>query len=250
MPARSSKAAPPPRRPGERDSSAWPRWVEALARPIIDGFPVVYSMAGVAATPIAVRSCAAASWRIVEVAQSAVSMALIAFACCVVPAAPDVGITQAAAAESGVAAKAPGPNLQLIHELQTPGEIAAVTWSSDGSKLAASSIGPSVGIPFLPLMYIPNAFGSVITIWDSDGRPYRQIKRPKPFFAYNDTFAFVDGDKQIATPPVSGGPSAFSLFDIDTGEVVQEIPGLHPDKPRNVNGAKVLIASPNQSVLA
>lgn len=187
---------------------------------------------------------AAPNWLIVKVAQSAVSMALIAFACCAVRAAPDVGITRVAAAESGVAAKAPIPNLQLVHELQTLGQIAAVTWSSDGTKLAASSIGPSAVIPILPPMYVPNAFGSLITIWDSDGHLYRQIKRPDPFFAYNDTFAFVAGDKQIATPPVSGGASAFSLFDIDTGEVVREIPGLYPDKPRNVNGAKALILNP------
>jgi WD40 repeat protein len=139
--------------------------------------------------------------------------------------------------------------LQLVYELQTPGEISAVTWSSDGTKLAASSIGQSGVIPILPPMYVPNPFGSLITIWDSDGHIYRQIKRPQPFFSYDDTFAFVAGDKQIATPPVSNS-SAFTLFDIDTGEVVREVPGLHPDKPRNVNGAKILVASPDQSVLA
>jgi hypothetical protein len=193
---------------------------------------------------------AAPNWLIAKVAESALSIVLIVVACCAAWVALDVGIRRATAADSSVAAKAPVPSLRIIHELQTPGEIVAVTWSSDGSKLAASSIGQSATIPLLPLIHVPNPSGSLITIWDSDGHLYRQIKRPEPFFLFNDTFAFVAGNKQIATPPVSGGASAFSLFDIDTGEVVREIPGLHPDKPRNVNGAKTLIASPDQSVLA
>jgi WD40 repeat protein len=191
----------------------------------------------------------APNWLIAKVAPSAVSMVIIAFACCAARTALDVGMTQAAAAESSVAAKAPAPSLQLIHELQTPGEISAVTWSSDGTKLAASSIGQPVALSIVPSIHVPNPYGSLITIWDSDGHLYRQIKRSDPFFSFDDTFAFVGGDKQIVTPPVSS-TGAFSLFDTETGEVVREIPGLHPDKPRNVNGAKVLIASPDQSVLA
>jgi hypothetical protein len=124
----------------------------------------------------------APNWLIAKVAPSAVSMVIIAFACCAARTALDVGMTQAAAAESSVAAKAPAPSLQLIHELQTPGEISAVTWSSDGTKLAASSIGQPVALSIVPSIHVPNPYGSLITIRDSDGHLYRQIKRSDPFF--------------------------------------------------------------------
>ena len=43
---------------------------------------------------------------------------------------------------------------------------------------------------------------------------------------------------------------AFSVFEAETGNLLRDLPGSHPGRPRNVNGATVLIASPEESILA
>jgi WD40 repeat protein len=157
----------------------------------------------------------------------------------------DVGQAQAATSEPVGAAKRTLPNLRLVDELQTPGLVSTVVWSSDGTKLAAGSLGGGFS-PF----NIQNPFGKIITIWDSLGHVVRQIQRETAFFAYDDTFAFISGDTQLVTPPVLSANGAFALFDVSTGEPAREVPGLHPGRPRNANGATVLVASPDQSFLA
>jgi DNA-binding beta-propeller fold protein YncE len=142
------------------------------------------------------------------------------------------GRAQAAATEPADAVKPSSPDSPLIRELQTPGPVSTLVWSSDGTKFAAGSLG------------------KVITIWDSAGQVVWQIQRERAFFRYGDTFAFVSGGTQLATPPVLSEIDAFSLFDIGTGEVVREIPGLYPGMSQNINGAKVLVASPDRSILA
>jgi WD40 repeat protein len=151
----------------------------------------------------------------------------------------NVGQAQAATSEPVGAAKPTLPNLRLVHELQTPGPVSTVVWSSDGTKLAAGSLGGS-----LPPFNIQNPYGKVITILDSLGHFVRQIQRETAFFVFDSTFAFVSGDTQLVTPPVSAS-GAFALFDVTTGELVREVP-----KPRDVGGANVLVASPDQSILA
>src|SRR5262249_60444295 len=121
-------------------------------------------------------------------------------------------------------------------------------WRRDGSRLEASSLanGPSVFG-----MQLPSPFGNLITIWNADGQVLRTLRRARPFFETLDTFAFVANDKQIAAPAsIDSDTLSFCVFDIASGEVVREVPGPHPDKPRNVNHATILVASPDQSVLA
>jgi WD40 repeat protein len=134
------------------------------------------------------------------------------------------------------------PNLRLTQELPTPGRISAIIWSSNGAKLAAASMGQAEVIPFIPSMSIPNPYGKVVTIWDSSGRTIRRIQRDTVFFREEDMFAFVAHDRQLATPPpFSNSAAAFVLFDVETGEVAHTIVGSR---------ATVLIASPDQSILA
>jgi WD40 repeat protein len=134
------------------------------------------------------------------------------------------------------------PNLRLTQELPTPGRISAIIWSSNGAKLAAASMGEAEVIPFIPSMSIPNPYGKVVTIWDSSGRTIRRIQRDTVFFREEDMFAFVAHDRQLATPPpFSDSVAAFVLFDVETGEVAHTIVGSR---------ATVLIASPDQSILA
>jgi WD40 repeat protein len=152
---------------------------------------------------------------------------------------------QTATTEPVDAAKPTLPNLRLVRELQTPGPVSTVVWSSDGTKLAAGSLEG----PFAPFN-IQNPYGKVITIWDSSGHVVRQIQRETAFFDFHDTFAFVSDDTQLVTPPVLSANGAFALFDVGTGELVREVPGPHPGEPHNVNGAMGFVASPDESILA
>jgi hypothetical protein len=158
-------------------------------------------------------------------------------------------LAQPAPAQTGLPVSPPLPNLLLLQELETPGPVSALVWSSDGTKLAVGSVGQPSTVPIIPPMRLANVFGMLITIWRLDGRVDQQIRRTEAFFVRNDTFAFVGGNRLLATPPVED-KNAFALFDVDTGELVREIPGLHPGRQRTVNGAKVLVASPDQTLLA
>jgi WD40 repeat protein len=149
----------------------------------------------------------------------------------------------------GSGAQASLPHLEQTNELKTPGPVSSVLWSSDGSKLAAYSLGPGADMPTGG--HLASPLGSLITIWHADGQVFRKLSRPQPFFWFHDTFAFVAGDKQIVAPASMTSDSlAFSVFDIESSEIVREIPGAFPDKPRNVNAATVMAASPDQSLLA
>src|SRR5262249_11884008 len=118
-----------------------------------------------------------------------------------------------------------------VRELETPGPVSRLLWSSDGTKLAACILGPGADMPFIGT-HLPSPFGSLITIWSADGKVFRKLQRQKPFFQNLDIFAFVAGDKQIVAPPsMQSNTLAFSVFDINTGEIVHEVTGSCPDKP-------------------
>lgn len=140
------------------------------------------------------------------------------------------------------------PNLQLVRELRSPGPITGLTWSSDGTKIAASSKYPNANMYGTQL---PSPFGKLITIWDSQGRVVQQLNREKPFLVDGNTFVFVAGDKKIVAPSLlSYTTTMFSVFDIDTGEVAQEIPGQYAKKGSGDNRAALLAVSPDQTLLA
>ena len=148
----------------------------------------------------------------------------------------------------GVAAQSPAlPKLQFVRDLQTPGPISKVIWSSDGSKIGAASLIANAGGFGLQ---VPSLFGNLITIWNSDGQVFQKLQRDQPFFTVGDSFAFVAADRKIVAPAsVTSGSLAFSLFDLDTGKIVREIAGPQPDKSWNVNSAKALVTSPDQTTL-
>jgi len=138
--------------------------------------------------------------------------------------------------------------LKLVRELPTAGPISTVLWNSDGSALAAVDLPP---IPSKALIRIQSPYGSSVTIWSADGHVLRNLSRPEAFFVAGDKLAFVAGDKQLAVPPLLSSSSlGFSVFDIETGSVAREFAGPLVDKPRYYNRAKLLVASPDQSLLA
>src|SRR6185437_7380551 len=142
------------------------------------------------------------------------------------------------------------PSLKLVSDLQAPGPVSGVIWSSDGSKLAAySADGGRAGI--LGIVYLADPNSSLIMIWNADGTVFRELRRPRPFIETRETFAFAAGDQQIAAPPpLDSNDLALSIFDIATGVVVHDIPSNRPNRDRVTNGAKILVASPDQSILA
>jgi len=145
------------------------------------------------------------------------------------------------------------PELQVIQELPRPGDTYGVIWSSDGTKLAAFTNGPTANV--LGTFLMPSPGGNLLTIWNSDGQILREIRRPDGFFTVDDKPAFVAGDREIVTPPpFTSTDLAFSVFDVSTGEVVREISGPSPERlganNRAFNAARIIVASPDQTILA
>jgi len=138
----------------------------------------------------------------------------------------------------------------LAHELAARGPVAGVIWSSDGTKLAASSADrPGAGIP--GIFDLPDPDSSLIMIWNADGTVFRELRRSRPFIHTPETFAFVAGNWQVAAPPpLDSNNLALSVFDLATGEVVHDIRSDYPGGERFRNGAMKLVASPDQSILA
>jgi WD40 repeat protein len=141
------------------------------------------------------------------------------------------------------------PQLTLVKKVTAPGDVEGLLWSSDGTKVAAYSDDAGAGIP--TIVYVPSPFASVITIWNADGTVFRTIQRSGPFLETFDTFAFVAGNSEIvAPPPVNGNDLALSVFDVFGGQTVRDLPGSYPGANRNINGARQLVASPDQKTLA
>jgi hypothetical protein len=141
------------------------------------------------------------------------------------------------------------PKLQVAREFPTPGPIASMIWSSDGAKLAAANLGIAAGIPFSTIS-LPNPFGKRITIWNADGQLLQTLQRPNFFFRADSTFAFVAGNRQIVAPAFDAGGLVVHVFDAETGDIAHEVAGPYPDGPQKKNWANLLLASPDQSVLA
>jgi WD40 repeat protein len=125
--------------------------------------------------------------------------------------------------------------------------IASLIWSSDGAQLAASSFGVGAPMPFIGRL--PVTVGNLITIWNADGQVLRTLQQPKPFFELSNNFAFVAADKQVAAPTLGSEKLAFWVFEVESGEIVHEIPATNHD-PQNRTRALLLVASPDQSILA
>jgi WD40 repeat protein len=140
------------------------------------------------------------------------------------------------------------PMLNLIHDLPTPGPVSGVLWSSDGTKVSAYSFGAAASLP--GIISVPSPFSSLITIWNADGTVFRELRRPQPFIRTQDTFAFVAGDKQIAAPSIDPSDFSFSIFDIDTGDIIREIAQPYPAGRGVASRAMKLVASPDESILA
>jgi WD40 repeat protein len=137
----------------------------------------------------------------------------------------------------------PLPSLKLVREWKTPGTVSALAWSSDGAQLAAL-VHDRVSIFGFSLP----AGGNRLSVWDAQGRAIREFQSPSPFFVIGERLAFVAGNKQVVAPPMPA-PSAFSVFDIESGDI-RDVAGPNPDKPHAFNATALLAASPDQTIVA
>ncbi len=126
------------------------------------------------------------------------------------------------------------PSLKLVRELRRKDYTFGVTWSPDSATLAAYSI-----------------YGGLVTIWNAGGKVIQELHRPGARYVGN-ALAFLSGHSEIVTPPASyqSNDIAFSIFNVESGQVIHEVPGPYPDRPRNVNAITALAISPDQSTLA
>lgn len=141
------------------------------------------------------------------------------------------------------------PTLEQEKILRASGPVATLTWSSDSTKLAAAII--DAGPPVPAIGFRTGAFGNLIMVWEADGRLYRELRRKEPFLSVGSDIAFVAGDRQLVAPAMySSNALAFSVFDLQSGEIVREIAGPAPDGKRSVNRAFRLVSLPDQQSLA
>jgi WD40 repeat protein len=130
-----------------------------------------------------------------------------------------------------------GSDLLDIREqlnLPTQGAAVAVSWSPDGSALAAVS-----------------DYGGVITVWDRDGRTINKIKRIGGGPALEGSLAFVRDSSQVAfLPPESASDSAaFAVWDVSNGQLISLRNGPQPGEDYPLNRARIFVVSPNQALL-
>jgi WD40 repeat protein len=139
------------------------------------------------------------------------------------------------------------PNLKLVREWKTPGTVSALAWSSDGARLATLVHYPRVSTFGFSL---PSGAGNRLSVWDAQGRAIREFERPSAFFLIGERLAFAAGNAQVVAPPMlTPNTSAFSVFDIESGDI-RDVAGPNPDKPRDFNRTALLAASPDQTIVA
>jgi hypothetical protein len=120
-------------------------------------------------------------------------------------------------------------------DLPTPGAAVAVTWSPDGSAMAAAS-----------------AYGGIATVWSKSGQRINQFSLPHNGPVLGGSIAFAAGSSEILfRPPNEAGNSvALSIWEISTGKIIGTIIGPEPDEDPSRNRAYHFMMSPNQEVLA
>jgi WD40 repeat protein len=155
--------------------------------------------------------------------------------------------TPSSRSQGAIVQKTEMPNLKLVRQWSTPGTVSALAWSSDGARLAALVRYPEQSTFGFTL---PSAVGNRLSVWDAQGRAIREFQRPSAFFHIGERLAFVAGNRQVVAPPMlTPNTSAFSVFDIESGDI-REVAGPSPDKPRDFNRTALLAASPDQSIVA
>jgi WD40 repeat protein len=126
------------------------------------------------------------------------------------------------------------PNIREELDLATPGAAVAVTWSADGSALAAAS-----------------NYGQVLTVWDRAGHLINQIQRIGGGPALGGSIAFAHGSSQLVFPPpeTSNKSTAFAVWDVSSGRIITIVDGPQPDDEHTLNVAEHFMTTPDHTLL-
>lgn len=112
----------------------------------------------------------------------------------------------------------------------------AVTWSSDGKRLAAFS-----------------SYGQNLTVWDVGGDVINVLHPDMNYLG--GSLEFLDDD-HLLTPPDStnsklpGERWAFNIRNIQSGAIIKKIEGPEPDKAWEANSSIAFAMSPDRSMVA
>lgn len=112
------------------------------------------------------------------------------------------------------------PEVSKLADLETPGAALAVSWSDDGSALAAAS-----------------DWGQALSVWSRDGRLVQRIRRGGGGPTLGGSITLVHGSSLLVFPQGTKDPStAFFVWDVATGAVTKQILGPLPggDKAYNL----------------
>lgn len=138
---------------------------------------------------------------------------------------------------AGPANKEELSSLRIVEEidLRTPGGAVAVTWSADGSALAAAS-----------------SYGNVMTVWNREGHVINQMQRPGAGPVLGRSLAFVSGSSKLAflPPEPAQGDAALAVWDVKSGAVLRTVVGPQPGDDYTNNRAEHFMVSPDQKRLA
>ena len=120
-------------------------------------------------------------------------------------------------------------------DLATPGSAVAVTWSADGSALAAAS-----------------NYGGVLTVWDRAGHLVRQIQRIGGGPTLGGSLAFIHGSSQLVFPPpqTPNASTALAVWDVSTGQIIKTVDGPQPGDESALNVAEHFMMTPDHALLA
>src|SRR5262249_10366690 len=126
------------------------------------------------------------------------------------------------------------PYLKIDRVLPTSGYVTGVTWSKDGSRIAAIS-----------------AFGRFGTVWNTDGVTIAEFTRDGPYVG--NAIAFVTNDL-LASPATNKTQEderlALTLWDVQTGSIARSVEGPAPGQRSAFNLAHDFALSPDGLILA
>jgi WD40 repeat protein len=126
-------------------------------------------------------------------------------------------------------------NLDVRGTIRGSSAFTGVTWSPDGSKLAAYS-----------------DFGRAVQIWDSHGAALKHFSRAGAYIGHS--IEFTPDGRTLITPAAddsaTGDKLALSLWDIERGSIAKDVEGPQPAQNWRYNRAVAFDLSPDGATLA
>jgi WD40 repeat protein len=122
--------------------------------------------------------------------------------------------------------------LETSRVLPAPGYVTGVTWSQDGSRLAAIS-----------------DYGRWVTVWQADGT--RLVEMPRHHRYLGNSIAFLSNDIVLTPASQSDDESlAFTLWSVSSAKILRNVDGPEPGRQAGYNAADKFVLSPDGKLVA